>query len=140
MIFLSFQGKNKILYLFIYKSLGLQLLTLKSRKSLFHEWWATTWILIITSIIKMSTEVRKVKLLRNMLGTLLVETAITIIIIAIKKKFLNGILKLSVAMLLRIFICSSWKQHLQKNRYKRFWTDSNRPFQKYNHLIVSIIF
>ena len=55
----------------------------------------------------MSTEVRKVKLLRNMLGTLLVETAITIIIIAIKKKFLNGILKLSVAMLLRIFICSS---------------------------------
>ena len=62
---------------------------------------------------------RKTKLLRNMLETLLVEIAITIIIIAIKIKFLNGIHKLYVATLLRTIICSSLKQLLQKNRYRR---------------------
>ena len=128
------------LYLFIYKSIGLQHLTLKLRKSLFHEWWATTWILIIISIIKISSEVRTIKVLRNMLGILWPEIAIIIIIIAIKKKFLNGIHKLYVATLLRIIIWSSWKQHLQKNRYKRSWTDSNWPFQRYNHLLVNMVF
>ena len=55
----------------------------------------------------MSSEVRKTKSSRNILRTLLVETAITRIIIAIKEKFLNGIHKLYVATLLRIIICSS---------------------------------